>query len=37
MDVAISSQDLAPHTPKEGKFAFFFYAMAWNGTEAISC
>jgi hypothetical protein len=28
VEVAISSQDLAPHTPKEGEFAFFFYAMS---------
>ena len=29
METAISSQDLAPHTPKEGEFAFFFYAVSW--------
>ena len=28
MEKAISSQDLAPHTPEEGGFAFFFYALA---------
>ena len=28
MGKAISSQDLAPHTPEEGGFAFFFYALA---------
>ena len=28
METAISSQDLAPHTPKEGLVAFFFYAWS---------
>ena len=30
MEKAISSQDLAPHTPEEGGFAFFFYDLAWH-------
>jgi hypothetical protein len=35
MDAAISSQDLAPHTPKEGFIAFFFFASHCN--EAPPC
>jgi len=30
MEKAISSQDLARHTPEEGGFAFFFYDLAWH-------
>ncbi|MBC8168748.1 MAG: hypothetical protein ACJ0GY_04040 [Synechococcus sp.] len=32
---AISSQDLAPHTPEEGGFAFFFYAMALHQGDPL--
>ena len=30
MGEANSSQGLAPHTPKEGLVAFFFYDLAWH-------